>query len=145
MSAKSPFMIKDNASGLCWTASTPINVKSNFTLQTCIKAFPPTDSQRFVTVTKYSSGSSLYNSPDNKAMTILDSTSVGATWGPDSLCLSFNKNSIVTMKCGANGTFALDSSLGPTCHGSDIVDKKTIVAYPCPSPPKTFVYKPWNV
>ena len=146
MSGKFPFMIQDNASKLCWTAFNP-SVPTILNLQPCDKSSPPPDNQRFVTVFKHSSGSRNYTSPYNVAMTILDSPvslTNTATWNSQSLCLTFSKNMVVTVKCGTKGTFALSGALGGTCYGPDAVNGKTIVAYPCPSPPTTFQYKPWS-
>jgi hypothetical protein len=142
MSAKSPFMIQDNASKLCWTAVKPSVVPTSFRLQGCINSFPPPANQRFVTVFKYSSGSKNYTNPDNIAMTILDSSvspTNPATWDSNSLCLTFTKNLVSTVKCGKNGTFAFGAAFRNTCYGPNAVDGKTIVAYPCPSPSTTLI------
>ena len=148
MSTKFPFMIQDQASGLCWTAANPSVPATTFSLQTCVHTFPPPANQRFVTVMKYWSGSADYSKPDNKPMTILDSSASAsnpAIWDANSLCFSWQKNTVSTVKCGNNGTYTFDSkTLGGTCFGPDAVDSKTIVAYPCPSRPTLVQYKPWQ-
>jgi hypothetical protein len=130
---KYPFKVTDNTSGLCWTAQNPYVVNTTFTLQPC-QPFPLPDNQRF---------SRLYTLEDTKPgatdihrMTILDATVPKGNplvWDENSLCLSFYKNVVTTVRCGKKGTNVLTvSGLGSACFGPDHVDKKTIVSYPCP-------------
>ena len=131
--AKYPFKVIDKASGLCWTANNPKAVNTTFSLKKC-SSFPLPDNQRFARL--YGPDLNPY-SPNNRGMTILDASvpkDYPNMWNENSLCLSFYKNGITTVKCGKSGTDPLTlSSLGSTCFGPDIVDLKRLVAYPCPS------------
>ena len=132
-----PFYIRDNATALCWTAANPHVVNTSFSLRTCATSYPPPANQFFMSVMKYSSLSPQFSWPDNTRMTVLGSSIGNTEWNsvrnPNSLCLTFLKNKLSTVKCGNNGTFAFDSAFGNTCYGPNAVDGKTIVAYPCPS------------
>jgi hypothetical protein len=132
-----PFYIRDNATALCWTAANPHVVNTSFRLQPCATSYPPPANQFFMSVTKYSSLSPQNTWPDNTRMTVLGSSIGNTEWNsirnPNSLCLTFFKNKLSTVKCGNNGTFEFGSAFGNTCYGPDAVDGKTIVAYPCPS------------